>query len=114
MSIASRIQLTVSAIFAFAAVLLGALGAHALEENLLERGTDSAWDTAALYHITHSLALFAVAIWGSAQRLPKPASWAFGCFVAGIICFSGSIYILSLGGPKVLGPVTPIGGLFFL
>jgi len=110
----SRIQISIAAFFAFTAVLLGALGAHALEPKLLERGMVDAWKTASLYHIAHGLALFALGIWNSSRNLPVFASWAFWCWSAGIFCFSGSIYALALGGPSILGPVTPLGGLLFL
>ncbi|HLS27590.1 MAG TPA: DUF423 domain-containing protein [Opitutales bacterium] len=114
MPTALRIQIFTAAFFAFAAVLLGALGAHALEPKLMERDMVSAWRTASLYHIAHALALFALGIWGSTKTLPAVARWTFWLWAAGIVCFSGSIYILALGGPSFLGPVTPLGGLLFL
>lgn len=114
MSKSIRIQISIAAFLAFAAVLLGALGAHTLESRLMESGMMSAWRTASLYHIAHALALFALGIWGSSRTLPALATSAFWLWTAGIVCFSGSIYALALGGPSVLGPVTPLGGLLFL
>ena len=70
---------------------------------------ESAWSTAVEYQLIHSVALLALALYGSAtQRAIAPAA---GSFVAGIALFSGSLYLLALGGPRWLGPVTPIGGL---
>lgn len=107
-----RIQLPVAAFFGFTAVLLGALGAHALEGQLLARETTSAWQTAALYHLVHAVALFALALFSSATG--RSFSWTFRCWTGGILLFSGSLYLLALGGPSFLGPVTPLGGLLFL
>jgi uncharacterized membrane protein YgdD (TMEM256/DUF423 family) len=99
----------------FSAVALGALGAHALRETLTERQTLGAWQTAASYHLAHSvaaLALLLVAHYGTTSgRLLRliSAAWLLGCLL-----FSGSIYGLALGGPKLLGPITPLGGLAFM
>jgi uncharacterized membrane protein YgdD (TMEM256/DUF423 family) len=66
------------------------------------------WQTAVLYHLLHAVALLAIA--GVAGNLPL-ARWIGLCWVVGVILFSGSLYWLALGGPKILGPVTPLGGL---
>lgn len=95
----------------FAGVVLGAFGAHALKETLAANGTTSVWQTAVLYHLVHALALLALAGWTAGW--PK-AEWVGRCWIAGIILFSGSLYWLALGGPKFLGPITPLGGLAFL
>jgi uncharacterized membrane protein YgdD (TMEM256/DUF423 family) len=57
-----------------------------------------------LYHLVHAVALLALPNW----------VWVGRCWIAGIVLFSGSLYWLSLGGPRFLGPVTPLGGLAFL
>ena len=93
---------------ALTAVVLGALGAHALEEPLLAAGTLGAWQTAVDYHMWHALALVVLAIMPCGGRARH---WAAGCFTAGLLLFSGSLYALALGGPGWLGPVTPLGGL---
>lgn len=93
---------------ALIAVVSGALGAHALEERLLAAGTLAAWQTAVDYHMWHALALLVLAIMPCGGRVRH---WAAGCFVAGLLLFSGSLYALALGGPGWLGPVTPLGGL---
>lgn len=89
------------------AVVLGALAAHALHDRLEEVGNLDSWETAALYHLTHSIA--AVALLHAGFR--KVAS----TMLAGILLFSGSIYVLCLvDGLSWLGPVTPVGGLLLI
>jgi uncharacterized membrane protein YgdD (TMEM256/DUF423 family) len=100
------------ALFAFAAVAAGAFGAHALRAHL---GADmlAIFETGVRYHLVHALALFAVA-WASTQwpgRAPTVSGWLF---VAGIVLFSGSLYLLALTGQRSLGAVTPVGGLCLL
>jgi len=61
------------------------------------------------YHLLHSVALLALALYRSQGGDPPPLSlWGF---FAGMLLFSGSIYALVLGGPRWLGPITPVGGL---
>jgi uncharacterized membrane protein YgdD (TMEM256/DUF423 family) len=99
-------------VLAFLAVAAGAFGAHAL------RGRIAAdllpvFETAARYHMYHALALLAVAL--AASRWPQ-GGWGLPgwLFVAGIVVFSGSLYLLALTGVRWLGAVTPIGGVCFL
>ena len=96
-------------------VALGAFGAHGLREFLEANSTLSTWNTAVLYHLIHAVALLA----GSFIAIEKPlyARWAgsaCSCWLAGIALFSGSLYLMALGGPRWLGPITPLGGLFFI
>lgn len=101
-------------------VALGAFGAHALKATLAARGTATVWETAVIYHLIHAVAVLAVAVvlpGRAAATAPHPRRWlarAAGCWSAGIVFFSGSLYWLALGGPHWLGPVTPAGGLLFL
>ncbi|MBI5693348.1 MAG: DUF423 domain-containing protein [Verrucomicrobia bacterium] len=100
-------------------VALGAMGAHALAAKLAERGTAASWDTAAKYHLLHTVAVFAVALWlrqapERAEAVDRHLRWAARCWTIGVVLFSGSIYCLALGGPRWLGPVTPLGGMAFL
>lgn len=88
----------------FTGVGLGAFGAHALKDTLATNGMTSAWQTAVLYHLIHAVALLAF----------PGGKWAGRCWIAGIVLFSGSLYALALGGPKLLGPITPLGGVAFL
>eukprot|EP00035_Acanthoeca_spectabilis_P019861 m.429984 g.429984 ORF g.429984 m.429984 type:complete len:112 (-) comp17102_c0_seq1:116-451(-) len=95
-----------AAVLGASGVTLGAFGAHALKETLAARGTTDSWKTAVLYQLVHAVALLA---------LPENrAGTTVQLWTAGSILFSGSIYGLSLGGPRILGPVTPIGGLCFI
>jgi uncharacterized membrane protein YgdD (TMEM256/DUF423 family) len=95
------------------AVVLGAFGAHALRATLEASGTREAWETAARYHLVHAAALLGFAGWlRDPGRAPGAcAAWTVRLWVAGTVLFSGSLYALALGGPRWLGPLTPLGGL---
>lgn len=97
-----------AAVFGFAAVALGAFGAHAFRNMLSTNGMAHTWDTAVLYHALHSVGLLAISQW---QPMPKGVVW---CFTVGILAFSGSLYLLALTGFKILGVITPFGGAAFL
>lgn len=71
------------------------------------------WDTAVHYHLVHSLALLLCGSLTSAANT-RALRIAGCCFGLGILLFSGSLYGLSLGGPRLLGPVTPLGGLLLI
>jgi len=108
----ARLFLSLGASSAALGVALGALGAHALRGRLEPRMLD-AFEVAVRYQMYHALALLAVA-WvagRSAGNLAPAAGWLF---VAGTVLFSGSLYGLSLGGPRWLGPITPLGGAAFI
>lgn len=103
-------------VFAALAVALGAFGAHALNERLVQSGMLDVWRTAVDYQMWHALALLGLGAWvrlepacASCLRRAVTILW-----VLGIVLFSGSLYVLALGGPKWLGPVTPLGGLCFI
>lgn len=93
------------------AVVLGAFGAHALNERLVAAEQLESWRTAVLYQALHALALIALGL-----MPPHLAKAAVGwLFLFGTVLFSGSIYGLALEGPKaVLGPMTPLGGLLLI
>lgn len=97
-------------------VALGAFGAHALKAVLLERGSTAAWQTAVQYNLLHAVALLALASWRSQDNRHLPLAPAIAsCWVAGVVLFSGSIYLLAPGwAPGWVGPVTPIGGLLLI
>jgi uncharacterized membrane protein YgdD (TMEM256/DUF423 family) len=100
------------AILAAIGVGLGAFGAHGLRSRLTPELL-AIFETGVRYHMNHALALLAVA-WG-AGRWKSPWIAAAGwCFLAGIVAFSGSLYILALTGVRAWGAVTPIGGLGFI
>jgi uncharacterized membrane protein YgdD (TMEM256/DUF423 family) len=105
--------MTLAAASGFSAVALGAFGAHALKQRL-PADLLAVWQTAVQYQFWHTLALFAVALWlgqGASGRLVHTSGWLFA---AGIIVFSGSLYILCLSGQRWLGAITPIGGTLWL
>ncbi len=95
-----------------AAVTLGAFGAHALKSTLLEAGTTDTYRTAVLYHFIHAIALMIVAM--SPFHSTQTAIRLCYIFVAGMVCFSGSLYLLSTLGWSWLGPVTPLGGVLYI
>ncbi|MEE9391286.1 MAG: DUF423 domain-containing protein [Planctomycetota bacterium] len=93
-------------------VVAGAFGAHGLQKRV-DADMIAVWKTAADYQIYHALALLAVA-WAAeryATGMVQSAGW---CFLAGIVVFSGSLYLLVLTGNKMLGAITPIGGVLFI
>ncbi|HEY2989293.1 MAG TPA: DUF423 domain-containing protein [Candidatus Binatia bacterium] len=97
---------------AFLAVALGAFAAHGLKGKLTP-DLFNVFEVGVRYHMYHALALLAVA-WAT-NRWPWPSTNAAGWFfIFGTIAFSGSLYLLALGGPRWLGAITPIGGLAFL
>ncbi|MEZ5274935.1 MAG: DUF423 domain-containing protein [Opitutaceae bacterium] len=105
---------SIGAILGFLGVLAGAFGAHALKPGLIERGMLEVWQTAVLFHLLHAIALCALGWTVSPSRRTSRAGLIATSWTLGILLFSGSLYLLALGGPRLLGPVTPIGGLFLL
>jgi uncharacterized membrane protein YgdD (TMEM256/DUF423 family) len=104
----NAILFRVGALLCLLAVGLGAFGAHALKPTLAANDTTEVWKTAVLYHFLHALALLILAALPGASRL------ASALLVAGIVIFSGSLYLLALTNIKWLGAITPLGGLCFL
>lgn len=110
----SRVEITLGALFALTGIMAGAFGAHGLEEQLAAREATGAWQTGVLYHLIHALALLSLGIWTRVEGRSAARSTAGACWSGGIVLFSGSLYVLALGGPGLLGPVTPLGGLLFM
>lgn len=108
----ARLFFVLGAIFAMGAVAAGAFGAHALKTRLTPELIE-VFETGARYQMYHALGLFVVA-WASNLCAARPAMLAGWFFVAGIVLFSGSLYALALTGVRLLGAVTPFGGLSFL
>jgi uncharacterized membrane protein YgdD (TMEM256/DUF423 family) len=105
----SRVALIrIAAAFCFVAVALGAFGAHALKATLQSSGMLDAWNKAVLYHLVHAVALLALALYGAGNR------GAYLLLAAGILFFSGSLYMMALTNIRWLGAITPLGGLCFL
>lgn len=112
-----RFSMTAAGVIGFLGVALGAFGAHGLRTMLsaLPDGEQRLawWETASRYQLVHALALGLVG-WMSTRvqgRAPLIASIAF---IAGTVLFSGSLYTMTLTGIRMLGAVTPFGGVAFL
>lgn len=91
-------------------VAIGAFGAHKLKDYLLQIQRTETFETAVRYQFYHTLALLAIAIIYY-QHQNKWLDWASYCFTAGMIIFSGSLYILCATNVGKWGAVTPIGGV---
>ncbi len=100
--------LRVAAALGFLAVALGAFGALGLKDLLARNGMAAIWEKAVFYHFIHAVMLFLLA-----GRTPFQAGPWFS-FLAGIVIFSGSLYLLAVTNLRWLGAITPIGGISFL
>jgi uncharacterized membrane protein YgdD (TMEM256/DUF423 family) len=107
-----RFFFAAGSISAFLAVALGAFAAHGLKARLSPDMLE-VFEVGVRYHMYHSLGLLAVSF-AMAERPQSSAGTAGWFFLAGIIIFSGSLYLLSLTGLRWLGAVTPFGGIAFL
>lgn len=107
--------LIAGALNALLSVVFGAFGAHMLEGRVADKYLDT-WQTAVQYQMFHAIGLMVVAILMSSSLLGPLGSlnWAGYLMLAGIVIFSGSLYVLSLTGISVLGAITPIGGVAFI
>ena len=108
----SIIWIKIGSFLMFLGVVLGAFGAHALRSKMSDHAFDM-YKTGVLYHFIHALGLFVVAWLMTISSDPKIVL-AGKFFIAGIILFSGSLYLYSLTGTRWLGAITPLGGLCFL
>ena len=113
MSPSSKLILILGAINAALAVLLGAFGAHGLKARMTVEML-AVYQTGVHYHLFHALGLLAVGIVALHIVDSVYLKWAGWLMLAGIILFSGSLYVLSLSGLRWLGMVTPFGGLAFI
>jgi uncharacterized membrane protein YgdD (TMEM256/DUF423 family) len=109
----SRHYLLATALNGFLAVAFGAFGAHALEARLGPELLHT-WQTAVQYQMFHSLGLLAVALWKPDATSSAALRWSGRLFLAGIVLFCGSLYLLALTNVRILGAVTPIGGVAWL
>ncbi len=109
----ARLFLALGALCALAAVVLGAFGAHALKSRL-SPDMLAVYHTGVMYHFIHALGLLLVGL--AFFHLPdgyalRASGWFFA---AGIVLFSGSLYVLAVSGEKWLGAVAPVGGTAFI
>ena len=108
-----RTALLTGVAFAGLAVAVGAFGAHALRPLLEENARTDTFELAVRYQFYHAFAILfsgLLMIHFPSRRL-KHAVW---CFAAGILFFSGSLYVLAVSGIRFLGAITPIGGILFI
>lgn len=97
----------------FAGVALGAFGAHALQGRLAP-GMREVYRTATEYHLIHAVALLLTGIIAERSPSKRSATLAGWLFAAGIVLFSGSLYVLAVTNRPMLGVITPFGGLCLL
>ncbi len=107
-----RLFFALGAGFALIAVITGAFAAHTLKTKL-SPDMFTTFEVAVRYQMYHALGLIAVA-WAASQWSSQLITASGWLFVAGIVIFSGSLYILSLTGVRWLGAITPIGGVAFI
>jgi uncharacterized membrane protein YgdD (TMEM256/DUF423 family) len=108
-----RAALAWAGILGATGVAAGAIGAHGLRGVLEAAGARESWETAVRFQLVHAAALLGFAGWLRASSKPggRCEGWAVRLWVAGTALFSGSIYVLALGGPRWLWPATPLGGV---
>lgn len=104
--------LALAGIFLALATACGAFGAHALRGQLAPERLQL-WETAVRYQFLQSLGLLAI---GLAMRTTDGSLFHFAAalMVVGLVLFSGSLYLLALGGPRAVGVLTPLGGLAWI
>jgi uncharacterized membrane protein YgdD (TMEM256/DUF423 family) len=100
------------AVFAFLGVALGAFGTHSLRDRV-PTGDLAIWATGVQYHTLHAVALIVIGLLCGRYERPQ-LRWAGWLVTAGITIFSGSLYLLVLTNVRVLGAITPIGGVCLL
>lgn len=108
-----RHWIIIGAGLAFLSVALGAFGAHALRATLAANGRLETFQTAVQYHMAHALALVLVGLLSAHVSSPQ-IGWAGGLFTAGIVLFSGSLYVLAIFNVRWMGAVAPFGGVALL
>lgn len=109
----AKLFITLASLSGMLAVAFGAFGAHALRGRLDEHMM-SVFQTAVQYHFYHSMALLAVGVIALSQPHTALLRSSGYLFLVGIVVFSGSLYLLSMGGLRWLGAITPLGGLAFI
>ena len=105
--------LAAGAILMMLGVMLGAFGAHALQAQLTPRQLAS-YQTGVQYQMLHAFGLMIVGIVGQVAGVTPRLRWSARLMAAGIIFFSGSIYLMTAGAPRSLGMVAPLGGISFM
>lgn len=107
-----KILLSIAAFSAMLSVVLGAFAAHGLKSKLTENLLNT-FQTGVQYQMYHSLALILLVI--LYRQMPQSLLvYSAGFMIAGIVLFSGSLYLLALTQVKWFGPITPLGGVCFI
>ena len=95
-------------------VVMGAFGAHSLRDRLTP-ALMSVYEKAVLYHLVHAVGLLIIPVFGRIGALAaNVAARIWWILLAGIVLFSGSLYVLAVSGTPWLGAVTPLGGVAFI
>ena len=103
-----------AAILLALAVTIGAFGAHGLQARL-DPYSLGVYEKGVFYHFIHALGMLAVPLLLQTGRIsPAAAAWTGWLLLAGIVLFSGSLYLLAITGVRALGAVTPFGGASFI
>jgi uncharacterized membrane protein YgdD (TMEM256/DUF423 family) len=113
MSPTAKIFLILGGINAALVVLLGAFGAHGLKARMTAEML-AVYQTGVHYHLFHALGLLAVGLVVTQISDSAYLRWSGWLMLAGIVLFSGSLYVLSVSGLRWLGIVTPFGGISFI
>jgi uncharacterized membrane protein YgdD (TMEM256/DUF423 family) len=104
----------IAAVLLALAVILGAFGAHGLKDRL-DAYSMGVWEKAVFYHFIHALGMLIVSLMPRAGALSKSgAEWVCWLLLAGVLIFSGSLYVLAVSGVRTLGAITPVGGVAFI
>jgi len=111
----AKLMMLIAGISGGLSVILGAFAAHGLKKKL-SADMMTVFKTGVDYQFYHTFSLAMVGLSLIAQGIDQSMylNWAFACFGIGIIFFSGSLYLLALTQKKIFGPITPLGGLFFI
>lgn len=113
MPASARLWLLAGSIACLLAVVLGAFGAHALRAKL-SPDLIVAYNTAVQYHFWHALGLLVIGVMILLMPGAVGLKWAGWLMLAGIVLFSGSLYLMALTSARGIGAVTPLGGLAFI
>jgi uncharacterized membrane protein YgdD (TMEM256/DUF423 family) len=104
----------IGAVFLALAVILGAFGAHGLKDKL-DAYSMGVWEKAVFYHFIHAMGILVASLLPRTGTFPTgSASNVAWLLAAGILIFSGSLYLLAVTGVHTLGAITPIGGVCFI
>lgn len=108
----NKVFLLSGAMFALLSVVLGAFAGHGLKSKVSAQML-GVFQTGVQYQFYHALGLLLLGLLMK-QISSNLLIWSGGLMIGGIVCFSGSLYLLVLTGNKWFGPVTPLGGVFFI